>query len=540
MTKKPASGDVVAFLVERSYNVEIVRQTLLERVLMDQYDRISYIIDGKYHDLISNMGKKERLLLPDEAGETYEEVYLNYLLPTMQWNTADGPNPMRPSVIDKALAERDTYHVNAPFILDGELRHKHIIFYVIDRKAKYYLMLITDATAVQEEQSERNRELQDALEDAMRSNEARTRFFTNVSHDLRTPMNGILGFTKMAREEQDPVKRREYLDRVELSGNQLLGQMDDLLAMSLIYSGKLDLREEPLDLEQAAASIREMGCMEADQKNVAIRVDTSGLRERRVLGDELRLTQVMRRLLNNACHYTPAGGEVSLSLSQTGDTDPAPGTYVLSIRSTGQPIPEDVLDRIFQKSAWEKSTALNALPGVGLGMTVTKAYIDAMHGDVTVANTPEGGAEFVIRLPLVSLPPEDEAPQPDRAYSVLLVDDNEINREIGELMLTGAAFTVDLAENGAEALEKLSGAAPGAYDAVLMDIQMPVMNGYEATAAIRALEDPEKARIPIIALTANAYQEDMSAALKAGMDGYATKPLVPEKIVAELAKAMKK
>ena len=542
LARKPASGDIVAFLVERPYNLEMVQQFLETRVLMDQYDRIGYIIDGKYQDVISNEGKKKNLLLPDNAGETYEEIYLNFILPTMEWSLDQGPNPLRPSVVDRALQEKDVYEVNTPFMLNGERRFKRIVFYAMDQRAKYYLMLITDSTAVHEEQARQTRQLQDALDEAVRSNRARTRFFTGVSHEVRTPMNSIMGFTKMAREEKDPEKQREYLDKVELSGRQLLGLMDDLLASSLIQTGQLELEQEPVELDKLAMSLSENSCVVAAQKNITVTVDCSGLRDTRVLGDSMRLAQIMRRLIENACHYTPANGEIGLTVSQTGEEDPEPGTYLIRIRNGGSCIPEDVLDKIFQESAWENSASQGTLPGVGVGMSVTKAYIDAMNGTVSVASSPESGTEFTIRLPLVSLPPEEETEeeQADAAYSVLLVDDNEINREIGELMLTGVGFTVDLAENGAEAVEKVKSSAPGRYDAVLMDVQMPVMNGFEATAAIRALEDPALARIPIIALTANAYQEDANAALDAGMDGYTTKPLDPEKIIAEIQKALKK
>ena len=538
MARKPASGEIVAFLVERPYNLEMVQEFLEKRVLMDEYDRIGYIIEGKYQDLISNEGKKKNLLLPDNAGETYEEIYLNYILPTMQWDPAKGPNPMRPSVVDRALAEKDIYDVNAPFILNGESRHKRIVFYAMDQRAKYYLMLITDSTAVQEEQAQRNRELQEALDAAVRSNQARTRFFNGVSHQVRTPMNSIMGFTRLAREEKDPARQQEYLDKVELSGNQLLGLMDDLLATSLISTGRLELEQEPVDLGKLAMGLREQCCVEAVRKNITVRVDCTGLREPRILGDEMRLTQIMRRLMENACYYSPENDEIWLLLAQTGEQDPAPGTYTIRIQNRGRTIPEDVLDTIFQESAWESSDDQGALLGVGVGMAVTKAYIDAMNGEVSVTSSPEKGTEFLIRLPLVPLPrEEEEAAGEDAAYSVLLVDDNEINREIGELQLTGVGFTVDLAENGAEAVEKVAASTPGAYDAVLMDVQMPVMNGYEATAAIRALEDPALRSIPIIALTANAYQEDMNTALEVGMDDYTTKPLEPEKIIAAIRKA---
>ena len=182
LSKMPVSGDIVAFIIERPYNEEVIQQALLEDVLMDQYDRIAYLIDGKYRVIISNSGKKKGLLLPDDEDDTYESLYLNYILPAMvrEEGKDKGPNPLRLSVIDKAMAERTVYDVNAPFFLDGAKRYKHVVFYRIDRASKFYLMLVSDSTSLQEEQTAQNQKLTDALAEAVTAKNASSRFFARV------------------------------------------------------------------------------------------------------------------------------------------------------------------------------------------------------------------------------------------------------------------------------------------------------------------------------------------------------------------------
>jgi len=226
---------------------------------------------------------------------------------------------------------------------------------------------------------------------------------------------------------------------------------------------------------------------------------------------------------------------VDLSVQQTDAEDPERGTYEFRIRNDGLPIPPDKIDHVFEMDAWAHSQWDEALPGVGLGMAVAKSFVDLMGGTVFARTREDGDTELVIRL---DFPPARTEPEPlpteeeteALQLHVLLVDDNEINREIAELMLTAEGWTVEQAADGAQAVERITAAPAGTFDLILMDVQMPVMNGYEATAAIRALPDAAKAALPIIAVTANAYEEDANAAIAAGMDGYTTKPIDPAAI----------
>ncbi len=533
LSTMPVSGDVIAFISEHPHNEEIIQKALLEDVLMDEYDRIAYIIDGKYRVVISNVGKKTGLLLPDDREDSYESLYLNYILPAqVRDKKAKGPNPLRLSVIDKALADNRVYVVDAPFILDGEERYKRVSFYRIEPNTKFYLMLVSDSTALQEKQREQNQRLSELLDEATRANQARTRFFSRMSHDLRTPMNGILGYASLAKAEKDAGKANGYVERIDYSAHQLLAMIDDMFAMSLIDSGTLRLNEEPTDLCELCGKLRERFAQERPEKKITFRLETGELREPVVLCDGVRLNQALGRLLENAYAFAPENETVELSVRQLASEQLHRGSYEFRVCSFGTEIPEDVLSQIFEVQAWEDGVKSKELPGVGLGMAVVKAYIDRMGGAVEAHSDTGGWTEFSIRFefPTVERKLPEGSVGDGRALHILLVDDNAINREIAELMLMAEGWTVELAENGAQALAMVSEAESGRFDLILMDVQMPVMNGYEATARIRALPDPGKARIPIIAVTANAYQEDENEAIAAGMNGYVSKPINPEAI----------
>ncbi len=545
LSKMPVSGDVVAFIFERSYNEEVVRKALLESVLMDQYDRIAYLIDGEYRVIISNAGKKTGLLLPDDEDDTYESLYLNYILPNMvrEGDAAAGPNPLRLSVIDKALAEKEVYEVNAPFLLDGVKRYKNVVFYRIDKGSKFYLMLVSDSTSIQEEQTAQNQRLSDALAEAVRARDARSDFFARVSRDLRAPLDGILEHAQAASAKSEPAEIRSQLEQIGASGRRLRSLLNDLFDMNVIDSGAVELEEKPADLRTMAEDIAAQFSGEHPEKRLRFRADTSGLRDSVVFCDEQRLRRVLCRLLENSCIFAPEEGTVSLSVSQGTGSKPGGWDYEFCIRNKGTEIPADALESIFEESGWDQSERRDELPGVGLGMTVAKAFVDAMGGTIRIDSEKDGDTRVVIDFTFRPVP---EAPAAEaaaeaagtagEALHVLLVDDNELNREIGELMLTGEGWTVELAADGAQAVEKVAAAPAGTFDLILMDVNMPVMNGYAATAAIRALPEKAKAALPVIALTAGAAYEREEEAHAAGMDGFVTKPIDPAAIRRELAR----
>ena len=376
---------------------------------------------------------------------------------------------------------------------------------------------------------------------AIESSKAKSQFLFNMSHDIRTPMNAIIGYTHLALSPETTVEKKdEYLQKISSSGQQLLGIINDVLDMSRIESGKMELDTAPMDLEESLQDLRNIFTTQMESKGINFSVD-SVLEDRYVLSDRNRWNRVLLNLLSNALKFTPESGSVSVELKQLGRQDGI-GSYELRVRDTGIGMSTEFAEHMFTPFERERTSTVSGIQGTGLGLSITKGIVDMLDGTIDVSTTPGEGTEFIVTLsmPVTEAPSaqpvsaEPELSVQTRSAHFLLVEDNPINMEIALMILQQAGYTADTAVNGQIAVDLISSAAPGTYDAVLMDIQMPVMDGYEATKAIRALPDPERAGIPIIALTANAFAEDRQAAETVGMQGHIAKPLDVEKMMSTL------
>lgn len=380
-------------------------------------------------------------------------------------------------------------------------------------------------------------------EKAEQSSKAKSIFLSNMSHDIRTPMNAIIGYTDLAqRPETGEQDRLDYLKKIGSSSQHLLALINDVLEMSRIESGKMDLEPVPIDLVDAINDVRDMFATQMQSKDIEFFVDGSQVRNPYVLCDKNRLNRVLLNLLSNAYKFTPEGGTVSVSLWQTEGAKEGFGRYELRVKDSGIGMSREFAERVFDAFERERTSTVSGIQGTGLGMAITKSIVDLMGGSIEVNTAPGSGTEFVIRLDMElqkdvreqdKLKDKNKKDKPSEvdfsAKKLLLVEDVAANREIASLILKKLGFTLDTAENGQIAVDMVSKAEAGEYDAVLMDIQMPVMNGYDASRAIRSLDDNEKASVPIIAMTANAFAEDVQAAKDAGMNGHIAKPLnIPE------------
>ncbi len=394
--------------------------------------------------------------------------------------------------------------------------------------ASLFIMFSIYRAMTQREKKQIERRIQ-----AEESSRAKSTFLSNVSHDIRTPMNAIIGYTGLAKKvENVPEEASQYLDRIEMSGHQLLSLISDVLDMSSIESGKLEFAPQRTDLVKMMDDVREVFSTQMITKSINYTVDTSKVKDRTVICDPIQLNRVLLNLISNAYKYTPDGGAVRVSLVQTGLMD-GTGSYRLSVKDTGIGMSPEFASMVFE--SYSRDKAVHNIQGTGLGMAITKSIVDLLGGNIEV-HTEEGkGTEFAVslKLPVAEDGPDTEAEEEGSltvgkslsGVKLLLTDDNEINREIAALILKEAGFDVDTAENGKEAVAKVASSRPGEYRAVLMDIQMPVMNGYEATRAIRRLENTELSKIPVIAMTANVFTEDIKAAKEAGMDDHIPKPI---------------
>ena len=387
--------------------------------------------------------------------------------------------------------------------------------------------------------SRREKQMEVEKYQAEESSKAKGAFLSNMSHDIRTPMNAIIGYINLAeRDGNDLPKMQEYLAKIKTSSHHLLALINDVLEMSRIESGKMDLEPIAVDLKKTLMEVQDMFSTQMEEKNIHFRVDVSHAKRSLVYCDKNRLNRVLLNLLSNAYKFTPEGGNVSVSLWQIDDGDKEYGRYELRVADSGIGMTKEFAAKVFEAFERERTSTVSGIQGTGLGMAITKSIIDLMGGTIEVNTAPDAGTEFVIRVRFKlqegnAVSSEDTVGEDDiqslapdfSKMRLLLVEDMEINREIAYEILSNMGFAVEMAENGKEAVDKVRESSHGYYDAVLMDIQMPVMNGYDATKEIRKLEDSELAKIPILAMTANAFSEDVRRAEDVGMNGHIAKPI---------------
>ena len=399
-------------------------------------------------------------------------------------------------------------------------------------------------------------QLKAALSEAEQANRAKSVFLSNMSHDIRTPLNAIMGYTALAeREGTTEEDLRDYMEKISTSGQHLLALINDVLEMSRIESGKIEIEEEPCDIELLVREGCDMFAYQMKEKNIGFTVETN-VASRGVLIDKGMFDRVVMNLVSNAYKYTPEGGTVSVTLEQTG-SGPDGGAYELRVKDNGIGMTEEFAGRIFDMFERERTSTVSGIQGAGLGMAISKSIIDRMGGTIEVVTAPGEGSEFIVKVSLCECTDascmqrkaaKEEAAgrapvssQKDAAgiaagAKILLVDDMQINREVAKMMLESDGFSVDVAENGQEAVDLVSENPAGHYAAILMDIQMPVMDGYEATQRIRSLTDPGRANVPVIAVTANAFKEDIKKAIDAGMDAHVSKPVSPEAMMGTISR----
>ena len=314
--------------------------------------------------------------------------------------------------------------------------------------------------------------------------------------------------------------------------------------MSRIESGKIDLEPVEIDLKKTLSEVQDMFSTQMKEKHIDFTVDTSNIRNRYVYCDKNRFNRVLLNLLSNAYKFTPENGAVSVTAWQIGDVVDSCGQYELRVVDSGIGMTKEFAEKVFVAFERERTSTVSGIQGTGLGMAITKSIIDMMGGTIEVNTAPDCGTEFVIRIKFkLCDKPDDTLNIEDNDSSdedtsldfskmrILLVDDMEINREIAVMLLEDLGFTIETAENGQEAVDKVAASEPGYYDVVLMDIQMPVMDGYTATEHIRALDNKELANVPIVAMTANAFSEDVMKAKSVGMNAHIAKPIDVDNIV---------
>lgn len=391
----------------------------------------------------------------------------------------------------------------------------------------------------------KNKELKHAIAQEEIANRAKRDFLFNMSHDIRTPMNAIMGFTSLAVSHIDNKEKvSEYLNKIAASSGHLLELINDVLDMSRIESGKVHLEEQMVHLPDVMHDVCDMIQNSITAKRLSFSIDMTEVQMEDVIADPLRLHQVMLNILSNAIKFTPSGGSIWLRVVQKATLENGYGKYEFHIKDNGIGMSKEFQKHMFEQFSREQTSTVSRIQGTGLGLAIAKSIVDMMHGTISIESESQCGTEVTITLcfaPGERKQTEKEQLQVSHDFHgkhVLLVEDNELNQEIAKTVLEEIGFEVDVADNGKKAYEKMQMATPSTYDVILMDIQMPVMDGYEATRCIRSLTDEKKARIPIFAMTANAFEEDKQNAFAAGMDGHIAKPVDVRRLIETLAKAL--
>ena len=376
----------------------------------------------------------------------------------------------------------------------------------------------------------------EALQSAERASKAKTDFLSNMSHDIRTPMNAIIGITTLMKNElHQPEKLAEHLGKLETSGQLLLGIINNILDMSRIESGKTTLNVGKMNLPQQVSQLDSIIRQQAGQRRQTFTVNTH-LQHENVLADPNRLNQVLMNILSNAVKYTPKGGHIRLEVEELPRNEHF-ARYRFVVQDDGIGMSEEFQKTLFDPFTREEKSGTNKVQGTGLGMAITKSIVDLMGGTIHVESTTGKGTRFevVLEFPIDAeadtvqeaqvLPEEAEETSPLSGMKFLCAEDNAINAEILELLLESKGAHCKIYPNGQEIVDAFASVKPGEYDMILMDVQMPVMDGLEATRRIRNGENPLGRIIPILAMTANAFLEDMQKSKEAGMDVHLSKPV---------------
>lgn len=419
-----------------------------------------------------------------------------------------------------------------------------VIFGILAVCLIFFIAIVLGEMERQKVNEQRSKALQEALEEANEASKAKSRFLSRMSHDIRTPLNGIIGFLDLFEGgKAEPDILMKQCKKVRKAAEHLLSLINDVLNMSKLEEGKVELSHEIFDIRSLAADILTISEMRAKEMGIAIHCEECGqqFEERYVYGSPLHVRQIFVNILSNAIKYNKPGGKVDVSI-ETVEKDEKKVIYRCTIADTGIGMDQEFLEHIFEPFVQEKIDARSVYHGTGLGMAIVKSLVDKMEGTIEVQSEIDKGSVFTVTLPFEIADEEELAVNESgreqesiQGIHILLAEDNDLNREIVTELLTEQGAVITTAENGEEAVRLFKEAETGTYDMILMDVMMPVMSGLEAAQAIRGMEREDARTIPIVALTANAFSEDVEKSRQAGMSAHMTKPFRMEEMLQKIA-----
>ena len=421
-----------------------------------------------------------------------------------------------------------------------ELWFRVVVFCTDIQGEKKYILDLSDRT----KDKKINQRLEDAFHTAENANRAKTTFLNNMSHDIRTPMNAIIGFTNIAMKHEPEPEVRGCLEKIRESSDHLLTLINDVLDISRIESGKIKFAPIGVDIVEVADTVLSIMYGFLSNRNITFHTHLAIPETRYVLADAVRIREVLVNILGNAVKFTGDGGSITFTSDYLPGADDRHMIVRYRVTDTGVGMTKEFVKHIFDEFSQEESSARTYYKGSGLGMAISKRYVDLMGGNISVESEKGKGSTFTVELPLELTEADKVQKQASPGDStdltgvkILMAEDNDLNAEIAMVQLEELGIHITRASDGKEALKIFASNQPGTFDIIFMDIMMPKMNGYEATKAIRALQNrPDARTIPIIAMTANAFAEDVQASLDAGMNDHLSKPIVMEEVIKTIAR----
>lgn len=543
LLKNPGNGDLEAIVYFEDIDRQEKEQKVISAIASREYDNITLIdpatgkINYQYStnwsvdrqnedtdDYLSLIEKKIVNMIDLEApGSEYKKVSLETVL--------------------AMLEEQKEYSYVFEYTVDAEKRRKKMTYQYLDQTRSRILFLMSDITEETRQEREHTETLQQALKEVRHADAMKTDFLSNLSHDMRTPLNAVLGYTSLAKTSFDTSDNREYLDKIEQAGKIMLDLVNDTLDLSKIESGAIMLKPVPTYYDEVIKKVSSAIKPLADEKHIDFTLDDEHAARVPFMVDPLRLQEVLMNLLSNAIKFTPENGTVIMTVECTKIEE----DYicdVVKVKDNGCGMDAEFIPKMFEPFSQERQKS--DTPGSGLGLSIVQKLITMMHGQIEVNSQIGKGTEFIISLRFERADDiTDRSNQPARDWSslvgrkVLLAEDNEMNIEVAKALLEMKGMVVTVAENGQIACQMFEDSEVGAFDVILMDIRMPVMNGHEATKAIRRMKREDAATIPIIAMSADAFDDDIRESMDVGMDGHLAKPIDPERMYESISTALK-
>lgn len=511
-------------------NQKYLRQLEVIDGLSINYEAISYVdLDEDQIVPYRLSSRTKELFDGDLAPKSYSWYIENYIVAWVHPEDQEMVfKMMSPEYIREKLADTQTFYFNYRVLADGVLQYIQLRAVNVGKPDGNFQIVLGSRRVDEEiqQQMEQQALLAEALAKANLAINSKNAFLSNMSHDMRTPLHAIFGFTSLAKLNlDDPCEAMDYLDRVETASRELLDMIEKVLEVSAL-SGSAELENVECDIRDTVQQVYDFLKPQAEEKDISFILDYRGVRHSGIYSDPQKLRQLMLYLANNAITYTNPGGRVIITITEGEELPNHCAVYQLSVKDNGIGISPEYLDRIFEPFSREKNSTLSGVHGIGLGLTIAKSIADLMGGNITIQSELGIGSTFTATMSF-QMQPRSQLSQEggEGSLRILLVEGNDLNREIELELLQKLGFRIDAAESGQEALAKLRGSAPDTYDLILLELQMPVMSGWQAAREIRALPDPAVAELPIIALSSNGLESDRKRLQECGINAYLMKPM---------------